>query len=307
MQRTPPPTYLLTVFLPLLLVGIFAATPNGMSQSTIDFSKSTNLKAVYDAGLRPWRVRSDEISTLLITDQLVRVIAPNGKAFTISVEIGDFDVLSENQLSTADFISQPTSLEKALLLAKESCQALGINTTRGDGMGSIDDKAAEFASLGNQTPVPQFWNGRSEVNGIRYSVTLHPMFGYKETFAKVYVTLDFYQRGKPMKFLTEPIKPPPGYENVSMERPPRDPNQKPFPNPEYSFENMVKRVEAAKAAEGRSSTPTMTPSASAPTATPKPSPIVQAEPSKSTPWPWIIGAILFLAVAGGILLKLLRK
>jgi hypothetical protein len=29
--------------------------------------------------------------------------------------------------------------------------------------------------------------------------------------------------------------------------------------------------------------------------------------SKSTPWPWIIGAILLLAVAGGILLKLRRK
>jgi len=307
MKRTPLPLYSLTVLLPLLLMGLFAAAPNVMSQNTIDFSKSTNLKAIYDAGLRPWRVRPDEASTLLLTDQHIRVIAPNGKAFSMSVEIGDFDVLLENQLSTADFISQPASLEKALLLAKESCQALGINTTRGDGMGSIDEKAAEFASLGNQTPVPQFWNGRSEINGVRYSVTLHPMFGYKETLAKVYVTLDFYQRGTPMKFLTEPIKPPPGYENVSMEPPPRDPNQKPFPNPEYSFENMVKRVEAAKAAEGRASAPTMTPSASAPTTTPKPSPAVQAEQSKSAPWPWIIGAILLLAVAGGILFKFLRK
>lgn len=40
---------------------------------------------------------------------------------------------------------------------------------------------------------------------------------------------------------------------------------------------------------------------------PRPSPAVQAEASKSTPWSWIIGAFLFLAVAGGILLKLRRK
>ena len=40
---------------------------------------------------------------------------------------------------------------------------------------------------------------------------------------------------------------------------------------------------------------------------PRPSPAVKAEPSKSTPWPWIIGAILLLAVVGGIFLKLRRK
>jgi hypothetical protein len=38
-----------------------------------------------------------------------------------------------------------------------------------------------------------------------------------------------------------------------------------------------------------------------------PSPVVQAESPKSSPLPWIIGAILFLAVAGGILFKFLRR
>jgi hypothetical protein len=40
---------------------------------------------------------------------------------------------------------------------------------------------------------------------------------------------------------------------------------------------------------------------------PRSSPAVEAEPSKSTPWPWIIGAILLLAAAGGILFKFRRK
>lgn len=52
-----------------------------------------------------------------------------------------------------------------------------------------------------------------------------------------------------------------------------------------------------------------------PVPTEKPQPLVPATPTKSTmttetnstPWPWIIGAILLLAVAGGILFKLQRK
>jgi hypothetical protein len=293
--------------LSILLIAILVIKCNLIAQNTIDFSKSTNLKAVYDAGLRPWRVRPDEISNLLITEQQIRVIAPSGNSFVMSLEIGDFAVLAENQLNTADFISHPTSLDKALRLAKDICQSLEISSVRRDGMLSIDEKVSELSSFGNQTPVPQYWSGRSESNGMRYSLTLQPLFGYKETLAKVNVTLDFYQRGKPMKFLTEPIKPPPGYEHMSMEPPPRDPNQKPFPNPEYSFENMVKRVEEAIAAEGQSSSPTMRPSARAPTTTPKPSPVTQVEPPKSMPWPWIIGAIFLLAVVGGIFFKFLRK
>ena len=291
----------------ILLLGAFMATPQMMAENTIDFSKSSNLKAVYDAGLRPWRVRTDEISSLHVTDQSIRVIAPNGGSFTMSVQIGDFGVLAENQLSKADFISQPTSLQEAVGQAKEAAQALGIDIARGDGMAGLVQKASEFAALGDQSSAPQSWRGQSEINGVRYGVTLNPLFGLNETRGKVYITLDFYQRGKPMRFLTEPIKPPSGYENVSMEPPPRDPNQKPFPNPEYSFENMVKRVEAAKATEGQPSSATITSSATSPTATPKPSPAVQAEHSKSAPWPWIIGAILLLAVAGGILFKFLRK
>lgn len=280
----------------ILFFGAFMVTPHLIAENTVDFSKSTNLKAVYDAGLRPWRVRPDEISNLHITDQGVRVIAPNGGSFTMNVQIGDFGVLAGNQLSKADFISQPTSLEEALRQAKEAAKALGIDIARGDGMGGLVEKASEFAALGDRSSAPQSWRGQSEINGVRYGVTLNPLFGLRETRGKVYVTLDFYERGKPMKFLTEPIKQPSGYENVSMEPPPPDPNQKPFPNPEYSFENMVKRVETSKAAEDRTNTPTITPNAPAPIEVPK-----------STMWLWIIGAILLLVIVGGIVVKFLRK
>jgi len=69
-------------------------------------------------------------------------------------------------------------------------------------------------------------------------------------------------------------------------------------------------------AEGRASTPTTIPiasapttisSASAPTPVRKASSALQAEPPKSTPWSWIVGAILLLTVAGGVLFKFRRK
>jgi len=66
------------------------------------------------------------------------------------------------------------------------------------------------------------------------------------------------------------------------------------------------KFEKELAAKGATSTPTATQS-NLTKATPDSSPVVQAEPSKSTPWTWIIAAILLLAVAGGVIFKLLRK
>lgn len=80
------------------------------------------------------------------------------------------------------------------------------------------------------------------------------------------------------------------------------------------------QVKAVSLVDSSSKPPTPTTSAAQttpvpPAATPdqqpksaaSPSSNVQAEPSKSSPWPMVIGAILLLAVAGGVLLKLRRK
>lgn len=292
--------------LALLFVEFLAGASSSVAQNTIDFSRSTNLKAVYDAGLRPWTARPDQTGFLLITDQQVSVVTPNSGKFSMNVEIGNFGLLAANELSSAEFISQPVSISEATAKAREICQALQINMEIGAGMGGFEEKAAQLARLGNQAPVPQYWNGRSEVNGVRYSVTLYPLFGLHETRGKVFVSLSFTDPGKPMKFLTEPVKPPPGYEHMSME-PPETNSSKPFPDPAYRFDKIKQRIGESKAAGGRASPPTMTPSSPLPTAPSKPSSVVQTESAKSFPGPWIIGAVLLLAVAGGILFKLRRK
>jgi hypothetical protein len=234
-----------------LCLGLFATVPHISAENTIHFDESTNLKAVYDAGLRPWRVRTDERSTLLLTDQQVRIVSPGGGAFSMPVQIGNLGVLADNELGKADFISPPMPLHEAITLTREICGALGIKIGQVDGMVSLEEKANELATMGNKTPDPQFWGGNHFIGRIHYSVHFTPLFGLKETRGKVSVMFQFVDPGKPMKFLDEPIKPPPGYENVSMEAPPRDPNQKPFPNPEYTFEKMIERIESAKQAEGR--------------------------------------------------------
>lgn len=262
------------------------------AEPTIDFSTSSNLKAVYDAGLRPWRINPNERSILDVVDQRITVIAPGGGRFAMDVEIGSFSVLADHELGAADFISQPMSLEEASELLKEVAKALNIDLNVGAGMESFEVKLDQMKRMRHGMPAPQYWNGRGISGGVRTSVSLTPLFGIPDLTpvrAKVNAQILFEKPGEITKSFGGPLTPPPGYEDVSMERPPRDPNQKPFPAPVQE------------------STPTITPSTPPPTATPKASPVVQAEPSKSFPWPWIIGAILLLAVAGGILLKLQRK
>jgi hypothetical protein len=87
-----------------------------------------------------------------------------------------------------------------------------------------------------------------------------------------------------------------------------------------SLPQVVEPTELKKAPEAKlmPSPPSEEPSAStpgslAPTSVQQPNltpplkPAVQTEPSKSPPWPWLMGAIFLLAAVGGILLILRRK
>lgn len=85
------------------------------------------------------------------------------------------------------------------------------------------------------------------------------------------------------------------------------------PQPQAPVPLQIKPVSLADVSTTLPALPTTAQTPPAPKATtslqqPKvmDAPTFEAE-KKSTPWPWIIGAILLLAVAGGILLKLRRK
>lgn len=73
-----------------------------------------------------------------------------------------------------------------------------------------------------------------------------------------------------------------------------------------SLEEQAK-FEKDLASKDQALSPTAMPSPSLTNPPPEPSPIVPSESPKSYPWSWIIGAILFVALIGGVLIKLLRK
>lgn len=286
----------------LLLIG---AQLGGVSKATaqhiIDFTKGKNLRQVYDAGLRPWRIRPDERNSLKVTDQQIRIIAPGAAPFVLDVEIGDFKVLAGNDLSSADFISQPMGLSQGIAKTREMCAALGVKMT------GFDEKASQLLALGNQTPAPQYWNGRGVRNDVRFSVTLNPLFGINETRGKVIVTFEFHPPGKPMKFLKEPIKPPSGYEHLSLERPKSTPG-KPFPNPAFGFDKMKKRIDDMKAAEDRSAAPPVSPISPPAAPVESPSPVVESHPPEpSSSWFWTAAVAIVIAGAAGVIFRSVRR
>jgi len=222
-------------FFAWLSVWIFGSACLCMGEATIDFSHSTNLRTIYDAGLRPWRVRPDEKHSLNLTDQKISVVFPGGGRFSMDVQIADISVLEENEIDKVEFISRPMPLDQVLLNAEQACSALEVNA------GGLRKFVDDLRRMGDQVPYPQMWNGRGTANGCRYSVTISPLFGMSETRGKIFVTIEFNQRGKSVKFLTEPIKPPQGYEHISM-APPVLTSASPFPDPAYSAEAIAARA-----------------------------------------------------------------
>lgn len=196
-----------------------------MGQHTIDFSKSTNLKAVYDAGLRPWRFLK-EMDDLNLTNESIRIVLPDASPFEMAVDICTLGVMAENQLSRADFSTDMDTLPAAAERTREICRALGIPTE------DLDKAIDTFARMGDQSPNPQYWNARIKKGTFDVSVSFKPLFALGKTLGRVYVTLTFHDSSKPMKLLKEPVKPPPGYEHVSMDPPPLKPKPTQLPDPD---------------------------------------------------------------------------
>lgn len=84
-----------------------------------------------------------------------------------------------------------------------------------------------------------------------------------------------------------------------IEVPPNNRESTPAPKP-----SPVVQPPTPKAPEAKPTVPTEKPQSAVPVS---PSPSPTAAESKSTTWSWIIGTILLLVVAGGILFKLRRK
>jgi hypothetical protein len=209
-------------FLPLLLwlaTTLMPISTSAAERVTLDFSVSDNLKMVYDAGLRPWRVT---LSGCAIEETSLQIVLPQSRPFLLDVSFGDFDVYADYSFSVVGFATKRMSVDDAVAKVREIAQAVGINTAGLIEMAEQEKKAPGSSKDGG-------WRGYAERENPRVSVAMvtYPQYGGGVN-ALVILDLNWETAGIPPKMFTKPMTPPPGYENVSMAKPPGDPNRKPL-------------------------------------------------------------------------------
>jgi hypothetical protein len=183
----------------------------------IDLSKGDNLKMIFDGGLRPYRLQGLESDCCVFDKATLTVIVPNADPVTFKVDRASIQLLDQNQISSIDLFGLNTSVPEAVALTKSICQAWHLPTTGLD---------AAVAHLGATPAVGKGWGSDWNQPGIRAHLAFQPLyylplFSIRNVGGYVNVSFQLGDHFHGMKFLTGPIQPPPGYENVSMAPPPR--------------------------------------------------------------------------------------
>ena len=222
-----------------ILAILFAASLAVLADNsyTLDFQKGHNLKLVYDAGLRPWKVTN---STCMVGGNGMKditrwkIILPDSESFDCSSNMASFEVLEDFDLARIDFSGvDDMPIKDAAAMTKAVCLSMKIPTT------GLDDYVAsldEHAKFNEHTPQQaKGWGQRIERDAIRFNITFAMRPFMDHTSAQVNITVewrDYLPKDwwkAPLKKSIGDLRPPPGYEGVSMAAPPRDPNQNGFP------------------------------------------------------------------------------
>jgi hypothetical protein len=291
-------------FIILLLIAVLSAKLFAAASADktymVDLSQSDNLKAFFDAGLRPWRLPGLENSDCILQNDNLRIILPGSISFNLQTELVNISVLAGNQLDRLDITCASKPFHDAANDIRKICQDLQISTN------GLDDFAAGKRGIA--------WGGIKTINEIFVQVRLQSEPSLSGPMAMLAATIVWHHPDATMKFLTSPIQPPPGYENVSMDPPPRDPNRKQLPEHDTTYyQNQVKQiVQQIAAAEASGTKPnSQAPVATTPTQTPLPAPIPPITRANATPaqmptsWfsPWIGLLAILLIIAAIYALK----
>jgi hypothetical protein len=194
---------------------------------TLDFQKNHDLKVVYNAGLRPWKVTN---STCMVGGDGMKditnweIILPNGQSFRYSSNMASFEIMEDDSIGRIDFGGvDDTPISDATMMTKAICASLNIPTDGLDAMvGGLDPKA-KFEGHFNPE---QGWGRRLAVAGLDFDLmyVVRPFFDH--TSAQVNITMEWPNLApapnptmRPLKKLISDLQPPPGYEGVSMQSP----------------------------------------------------------------------------------------
>lgn len=154
-------------------------------------------------------------------EERLGVLFPGAKRFELEASIVSISVMAENKLATVDLISQAMKLDEAQAVTEQVCAAFDVPTTGlAEFMALVKEARTNPAAAPKDSP--RSWTSfHIKRAGFNYGISCMPYAGWDFTFAKIYISAQFYEKGKPMRFLTEPIKPPHGFENVSLDRVPK--------------------------------------------------------------------------------------
>jgi len=196
------------------------------------------LKTVFDAGLRPRLVPSLEIALCKISDEEFSFSVDGRSPIRISAEWAKFDVNAEDEVTTFEARDRNLyTLDEVLAIASEHLEVLGIGTKKlrewearqRAGMRRAATGPGPFIGAGNFSD-GKWYGDRNMKAGVKIMSTYQVQAPF---------TLQYYAQWRSvlsMKSIRkEPIKPPAGYEHVSM---------KPYPS-----SNDVEKAEAKSPTE----------------------------------------------------------
>ena len=181
----------------------------------LDFSQQATLKGVFDTGLRPYRSPHGERFQVHSEKVRAGVVFPGG--FVIQPydwEGIDFNVINDGRISAMNMRTGPLTIEEA------EAAMIPFAEAQGEPLQTMKD------FLERARAKPFFYEGEYHVGTGKSAnpsrVAAFRRTGFKEKPLAVEVILEWrFEPGSAARaFYKEPIPPPPGYENVSMGKPP---------------------------------------------------------------------------------------
>jgi len=199
-------------FRKFLLIGTLLAI--GLTRAeearVIDFSMDNSLKKVFDSGLRPYRALGLETVRLRLDDTVTSVILPEGITLKeMRWESIKLTVIKPGLVSSMEFRSGPLSVDSARAAVLEFA---GSEKNR--------PRLEEFLSAVSKDPL--LFEGEFDLSLANGGNPTRSVALSRRGVPGKPLALDLYLvwRSKPpqegSKFYSEPIPPPPGYENVPM-------------------------------------------------------------------------------------------
>ena len=273
----------------LHVIAFFLIATQIRGETVIDFRKGDDLKILFDGGLRPWRVPGLGRSHLEVGPDNIAVVLPTGETLRLAVERATFTVVEGNKLAGCELYGLRSSVNEAVSLTKTFCGSVSI---------PVADLDPLVVNLGTKPDPTKYWTAQNIVRGnLRLQITFQPIYNFQKVDATVRVFVGWKRPPSEMRIPSEPIKPPSGYEGVSMDPPKQNPNAEPFPKhgPDY-YRDLTNQ---ARLKDDGQDVPTKTTESVNDSQTSLTPAVTELPPAtmKVPIWGWVIGTVVLALIA----------